>query len=456
MKHRIEKDHLGEIKIDESSYWGAQTERALINFKLSGYKTSRRFLKALAMVKKACCLANRELDFIPAEKSTAILQACDEIISGKFDSQFKLDALQGGAGTSTNMNMNEVVANRALEILGKAKGDYHEIHPIDTINLHQSTNDVYPTALKTAAIFALRDLSKESSELQGAFQLKEKEFGDITTIGRTELQDAVPMTLGSQFASFADAIARDRWRTFKSEERLRMVNIGGTAIGTGITAPRNYIFSVIEKLRQVTGLGLARAENPIDNTANADVYVEVSGMLDAFAVNLIKIANDLRLLHYFEEINLPAVQAGSSIMPGKVNPVIIESVITCGFKVSSNHQLLSRCASDGTLQINEFMPLIAFTLLESLEMLINTCITLTKHVKNIEAHRENCKLHFEHNLMIVTAFIPHIGYEKAEQLVDKYKSEGKTSFRKFLEIELGTELVDKVLSPYNLMALGHK
>ena len=179
-------------------------------------------------------------------------------------------------------------------------------------------------------------------------------------------------------------------------------------------------------------------------------------MLDAFAVNLIKIAKDLRLLHYFEEINLPAVQAGSSIMPGKVNPVIIEAVITCGFKVSSNHQLLSRCASDGTLQINEFMPLIAFTLLESIEILINTCRTLTTHVKNIEAHRENCKQHFEHNLMIVTAFLPFIGYEKSEQLVNKYKSEGKTSFRKFLEQELGNELVDKVLSPFNLVALGHK
>ncbi len=256
------------------------------------------------------------------EKAEAIINACDEIAKGRFSDQFPVDALQGGAGTSTNMNLNEVIANRAIEILGGNKGDYSLIHPLEDVNLHQSTNDVYPTAIKVAGIYRLRDLAKAIAELQGAFQEKEKEFAGIIKIGRTELQEAVPITLGAEFSAFAEAISRDRWRTFKCEERLRVVNLGGTAVGTGLAAPQDYIFLVIEKLREVTGLGLSRGENLPAETANADSFVEVSGILKAHAVNLLKIANDLRLMNLLGEIKLPQLQAGSSIMPGKVNPVL--------------------------------------------------------------------------------------------------------------------------------------
>jgi aspartate ammonia-lyase len=456
MKKRIEHDLLGSMEVPGNVYWGIHTQRAIENFPISNYKMPERLISALAMVKKACSQTNEELGFIGKEMATAINQACDEIIEGKFSEQFPIDALQGGAGTSTNMNINEVIANRALELMGKEKGSYDIINPIEHVNLHQSTNDVFPTALKVAAIFALRDLSSAVAELQGVFQNKEKEFAHIPTIGRTELQDAVPMTLGCQFSSFADAIARDRWRTFKNEERLRTVNIGGTAIGTGLTAPRTYIFLVIEKLRQITGLGLTRAENIPDQTANLDVFVEVSGMLTANACNLMKIAADLRLLHFLGEINLPPVQAGSSIMPGKVNPVILESVMSVGMKCLANDKMISDIVSRGTLQINEFIPLLAFALLESLEILLNTNKMLAKHISGITANPELCKSKFENNPMIITAFLPHIGYDKSTELIEEFTSSGANNFKEFLTGKLGKELVDSVLSPESLMSLGYR
>ena len=278
MNQRKEKDGLGEMDVPADAYWGIHTERARRNFALTGRTAPEPLIRALVMVKKACALANRELGYLPAEKADAILAACDELIGGAPAGQFPVDALQGGAGTSTHMNVNEVIANRALEVLGFAKGDYARLHPIEDVNLHQSTNDVYPTALKIAAIFGLRQLSESVAGLQNAFQKKEKEFSGIVKIGRTEMQEAVPLTLGAEFSAFAEAFARDRWRTFKCEERLRTVNLGGTAVGTGLTAPRNYIFLVIERLREVTGLGLTRGENAVDQTANADCFVEVSGM----------------------------------------------------------------------------------------------------------------------------------------------------------------------------------
>ena len=298
MKFRLEKDFLGEKEIPAEAYWGIHTQRALENFPISGHKVHLSLIKALALVKKACCQANVELGCLGSREGGAVSQACDEILGGKWADQFPVDALQGGAGTSTHMNLNEVLANRAIEILGGSRGDYGLIHPIETVNLHQSTNDVYPTAIKVAAVFLLRDLSQAIAKVQGAFQKKEREFARIVKIGRTELQEAVPITLGAEFSAFGEAFARDRWRTFKCEERLRVVNLGGTAVGTGLTSPRSFIFRAVEKLRELTGIGLSRGENLLDATANSDPFVEVSGILKAHASNLIKIGNDLRLLHF--------------------------------------------------------------------------------------------------------------------------------------------------------------
>jgi len=456
MNDRIEKDHLGEKKVPENSFWGIHTQRALENFKLSGLHVSLGLIRAMVMVKKAACSANQELGYLSEEKSRAIRTACDEILEGKFPEAWPLDALQGGAGTSTNMNVNEVIANCAIEILGGQKGQYGTIHPIEDVNMHQSTNDVYPTALKVAAILALRELSSKIEMLQGVFQKKEKEFVEIVKIGRTELQEAIPMTLGAEFSTFAEAFARDRWRTFKCEERLRTVNIGGTAIGTGLGAPQEYIFLVIEKLREITGLGLNRSENLADATANTDTFVEVSGILKAHATNLIKIANDLRLMNLLGEIKVPRLQAGSSIMPGKINPVVLEAVIQAGLKVVTNDFLVTEAVTRSTFQINEFMPLLAHAFLESLKILANTDKVLIEYVSDIEADAVKCREYFDHSEAIITAFVPLIGYEKAGDLLKEFHASNEKNLRTFLEKKLGGEIVAQALSPQSLLSLGYR
>ncbi len=456
MDKRIEKDSLGEREIPGEVYWGIHTARACQNFRVTDWEVSSVFIRALAKVKKAACLANLELGYLSEEKAHAIQKACEEVIAGEWADQFPVDAFQGGAGTSTNMNMNEVIANRALEILGAKKSEYSKIHPLEDVNLHQSTNDVYPTALKVAATELLRKLSQSAAELQGAFQKKEKEFAEVVKIGRTEFEAAVPMTLGAEFSAFAEALGRDRWRTFKCEERLRTVNLGGTAVGTGLGAPQRYIFLVIEKLREVTGLGLNRAENLVDQTANQDSFVEVSGILKAHAVNLIKIAGDLRLLKLLGEIEIPAVQAGSSIMPGKVNPVILEAVIQGGTAVIAYDQMLTNAVSGASLQICELMPLVTFALIQSLETLTRLNGMMTELVLGITAKREKCRAYLDHARTLVTAFLPLIGYEKAAEIYKTLPSEGEVNLRQVLEEKLGKELVEKVLSPQALNSLGYK
>jgi aspartate ammonia-lyase len=455
-KSRTEHDFLGSLEIPADVYWGIHTQRAINIFPISGQKVNQRLIRALAMVKKAACLANTESGYLSADKAKAITTACEEIIAGKLADQFPVIALQGGAGTSTNMNLNEVIANRAIEILGDDKGNYTIIHPLENVNLHQSTNDVYPTAIKVAGALAFRELAQAIAHLQGAFQEKEKNFGEIVKLGRTEWQEAVPITLGAEFSAFAEAFSRDRWRTFKCEERLRVVNLGGTAVGTGLTAPRNYIFAIIEKLREVTGLGLSRGENIMGETANADAYVEVSGILKAHAVNLIKIANDLRLMNLLGEICLPQLQTGSSIMPGKVNPVLAEAAIQTGMKVIANDGIITDCAARGTLQINEFLPLLAHALLESLDLLINIDKLLVQYVLGIQASKEKCEEYFDASPMIITALLPAIGYERATQLITEFSAGSEKNMRLFLEQKMGKEIVDKYLSPYQLTALGYK
>ena len=456
LKNRVEKDSLGEKPVPAGAYWGIHTQRALENFTLSGRRVSLPLIKAIVLVKKAACQANRELGFLTESKAQAIITACDEVLAGKLADQFPLDALQGGAGTSTNMNVNEVIANRAGELSGGQLGDYSLIHPLADVNLHQSTNDVYPTALKIAAIFGLKELSQATAQLQGEFQKKEKEFAEIVKIGRTEMQEAVPLTLGAEFSAFAEATARDRWRTFKCEERIRIVNIGGTAVGTGLAAPRKYIFLMIDKLRELTGLGISRAENSVDQTANSDSLVEVSGILKAQAANLIKISSDLRLLNLLGEIKLPKEQVGSSIMPGKVNPVILEAAIQAGWQVIGADSQITAAASGSSLQINEFLPLLADSLLVAIDLLTRTCLMLARHVPGIKADPVKCRAYLEQSPTLITAFLPVLGYDQANLLLAEWQKVQPRNFREFLVEKLGRELVDKTLSPYNLTALGYQ
>jgi aspartate ammonia-lyase len=455
MEFRIEHDSLGDKKVPFGAYYGIHTQRALENFPFGVSCVPLPLIHALAQVKKSAAWANKELGDLSLEKADAIIKACDEVFSGVWDTQFCLDALQGGAGTSTNMNVNEVIANRATEILGGQKGEYL-VRPLDDVNCHQSTNDVYPTALKVAGIRGLRLLALAAASLQGALQRKEKEFARIIKVGRTELQEAVPMTLGAEFAAWAEAASRDRWRTFKCEERLRVVNLGGTAIGTGLGAPRDYIFLVIEKLREVTSFGLSRGENPTGETANADVFVEVSGILKAHAVDLIKLSNDLRLLNLLGEICLPALQAGSSMMPGKVNPVIPEAVTQAGLKVMANDLLIAEAASRSQLQINEFLPLVALALLESLDLLTAADTMMAGHIDAVKADEMRCRHYFDRSRMIVTVLVPQLGYERCAELVKEFDGTGRENLREFLEEKLGHQMVSQAFTPENLAALGYK
>ena len=432
MPNRIERDYLGELPIPENAYYGIHTVRAVQNFPVSGFSVPEEFIRALAEVKQACTLANIRANLINQKIGHAIVEAAKEVALGNFYDQFIVDAFQGGAGTSTNMNMNEVLANRAIEMLGGKKGEYHIVNPLDHVNLSQSTNDVYPTALKIAAIRLVTGLSETIAQLQGAFQEKEASFAGILKLGRTEMQDAVPITLGQEFGAFAEAVARDRWRLFKVEERLRQVNLGGTAIGTGLNAERDYIYSAIEEIQSITGLGIARAENMVDVTQNADVFVEISGLVKAAAVNLAKISGDLRLLSSgprggLAEISLPQLQAGSSIMPNKVNPVITEMVSQVSFQVISFDQAITLAAFSGQLELNAFLPLITFNLLSSLKLLIN-CVTLfrTHCVAGITADSMRCRRWLEESLCLATALAPYIGYDKAADLSKQAAEEGQT------------------------------
>ena len=463
-KYRIESDLLGTREIPADSMWGIHTQRAIENFKLTGRAVHPELVKAYGAVKLACFQTNRQLNYFPEEqKAEAIEQACIEMSEGLLTKYIVVDSLQGGAGTSTNMNVNEVIANRALEIAGKEKSDYSVISPLNDVNLHQSTNDTYPTALKVAAIRMIRQLEQSVLGLQEAFQAKEKEFAHVVKIGRTQLQDAVLTTLGREMGAYAEAFNRDRWRFSKCEERLRVVNLGGTAIGSGLGAPRPYIFRVVDNLREITGIGLARAENLIDNTQNADVYVEVSGMLKACAVSVLKISNDLRLMASgpdagFAEIILPEKQAGSSIMPRKVNPVIPEAAAQAAMVVMGNDVVIAQAASGGSLELNQFMPLIAHSLLESIDLLINAAEILRVHcIQDLKANEEQCRKNVLNSTALITAIIPVVGYEKACSIVNKAKLDQKSIWNAILDSGLFNELeLSELISPETVCRLGFR
>jgi aspartate ammonia-lyase len=421
---RREHDQLGERDVAEDALHGIHTLRALENFPLRGHPVHPSLARAYGAVKLAALRTNRSLGYVAdAAIADALDQACLELFEGGLASDIVVDALQGGAGTSTNMNVNEVLANRALEILGRPRGSYDVVSPSDHVNLHQSTNDTFPTALRIAAIWGLRDLERAVLGLQEAFQDRERAFAHVVKIGRTEYQDAVLTTLGREMGAYAEALSRDRWRLAKCEERLRVVNLGGTAIGTGLAAPRDYIFRVTDVLREITGLGLARAENLVDATQNADVFVEVSGLVKALASSLIKISGDLRLLSSgpeggIGEIRLPARQAGSSIMPGKVNPVIPEAVTQAAILSMGRDQALTMAASMGSLELNPFLPLVAHCLLGNFDLLARACTIFGTHcVAGIEADEAACRRHVENATASATALVPLIGYGRAAELV---------------------------------------
>jgi len=431
---RLEHDMLGQLAVPATALWGIHTARAVENFPLSGRPVHAELIQAYGTVKLACALTNRALGAWANDpaKAAAIERACREMADGQLDEHIIVDRLQGGAGTSTNMNVNEVLANRALELLGEPHGTYERVSPLDDLNLHQSTNDTYPTALRLAAIRLLHKLEEQVVALQEAFQAHERAFAHVVKVGRTEMQDAVLTTLGREMGAYAEALARDRWRIYKCEERLRVVNLGGTAIGTGFAAPRQYIFRVVDTLRELTGIGFARAENLTEATQNADVFVEVSGILTAAATSLLKISSDLRLLSSgpeagIGEIRLPRRQAGSSIMPGKVNPVIPEAVSQVAMMVMGYDEAIGAAAAMGSLELNPFLPLIAASLLESLRLLTAACDILRRHcVEGLEADEARCRAHVEASSAVATALVPAIGYDAACAVVQRAHETGQT------------------------------
>lgn len=460
---RLERDALGEKAVPAEALWGIHTARALENFSLARRPMHPELTRALAQVKLACARTNADLGYLDRERAEAIARACEEMIAGDLADEVVVDALQGGAGTSANMNVSEVLANRAEELLGGARGGYALVDPLRHVNLHQSTNDVFPTAIKVAAIGLLRGLERSIADLQTAFQNKEHDFRGVLKLGRTQLQDAVPMSLGAECSAWAEAFSRDRWRVFKCEERLRVVNLGGTAVGTGLTAPRDYIFLVVDKLREITGFGLSRAENLVDATQNADPFVEVSGILRAHGVNLFKITSDLRLLGSgprggLGELSLPPVQAGSSLMPGKVNPVICEAAGQAALRVMADDHAITLAAQMGQLELNAFLPLLADALLGSMVLLTRTDDMLRERcIQGLAADAKACAANLDRAWSVATALVPALGYDLAGEIAAQARETGKT----VAQVVFGRGLMDeaelaRVLSAEAMSTLGHR
>ena len=460
---RIEHDLLGPVAVPAGALHGAHGARAAANFFLAGRPTHPALVRAMGAVKGAALRTNRELgawDGDP-DKADAMARACAELADGRLDGAVVVDALQGGAGTSLNLAVCEVLANRTLVLMGLEPGRYDRVDPIDDLNRHQSTNDVFPTALRLAAIRGVRALDRELVALQESFQAAERRFADVVKVGRTQLQDAVLTTVGRSMGTYAEAFNRDRWRVYKCEERLRVVNLGGTAIGTGLAAPRRYIFRVVDVLREDTGIGFARAENLVEATANADVFAEVSGILKACATSLWKTASDLRLLASgpdagLGELRLPARQAGSSIMPGKVNPVIPEAVTQAAMRVIANDVAVTTACASGSLELNPFLPLVADALLDSLDLLARACDALRRLcVDGIEVDAARCRAHVEGATATATALIPALGYAGAAEVVAAARTTGRTVREVAVgEGRLTAEAFDALVSPEAVRRLG--
>lgn len=457
---RKEKDLLGTRTLPANAYYGIHSVRAAENYNFCGYPIHPELIIALAMVKKAAALANLEAGVLAQEKAQAIVQAADEIIDGKWHNQFIGEAIQGGAGTGINMNANEVIANRALDILGHKPGNYSKIHPLDDVNKGQSTNDVVPTAIRIAAIRLMSQYLEAAELLADTLEKKAFECNDIVKLGRTHLQDAVPITVGQELGAWASAIRRDVERGQKVIKILSVVNMGGTAVGTGINADPAYMKSVGAKLREASGIdSLSVASDLVDATQNLDVWVEVSGLMKATATTLTKLANDLRLMGSgpmvgLAEVKLPAVAAGSSIMPGKVNPVIPELVNQVCFKVFGNDLTISLAASTGQFELNVMQPVLAHCLFESIGMLTNAMKSLAeKVIKGMEFNRQRLERYAASALSLVTALAPMIGQDAASDVAQKAMDEGKDIITVVIEEGLLDEATARqVLDPRSMVA----
>ncbi len=451
--YRIESDTMGEVKVPNSAYYGATTVRGIENFPISGLRFQKEFVRALSLIKLAAAKANMQLALLDQKKGEAIVSAAKEIMNGALYDQFVLDVFQTGSGTMTNMNMNEVIANRAVELLGGKRGDKKVVHPNDHVNMCQSTNDVFPAAIHVSAAEAIeRNLTPSLKILAEALEKKAREFDDVVKAGRTHLQDAVPVTLGQEFSGYASMIRHGLGRAERARDVLLELPLGGTAVGTGLNAHPKYAELAVREVNQITGLSFRKAENTFESMQGKDACVEASGQLKTIAASLMKIANDLRLLNSgprtgFGEVELPATEPGSSIMPGKVNPVIPEAINLVAAQVIGNDAAIAVCGALGQLELNIMMPVIAYDLLQSIEILANGSRVLAeKCVDGITADRQRCWDYADRSLMVVTAVTPHIGYDNAARVAKKAMAENKSIRQVILEVGLlPKEKLDQVL-----------
>ena len=459
--YRVEKDSIGAKDVPENVYYGVQSLRAAENFHITGLTMHPEFINSLAYIKKAAAITNCEAGLLDKKIAAAIVKACDEIIDGRLHDYFIVDPIQGGAGTSMNMNANEVIANRAIDILGGTKGDYSLVHPNDHVNYSQSTNDVIPTAGKMTALRLLKNLKAELFKLHEALIAKAKEFDHVIKMGRTQMQDAVPIRLGQEFQAYADAIMRDVRRMDKAMDEMRSLNMGGTAVGTGINADELYLKRIVPNLSEISDMEFVQAFDLIDATQNLDPFVAVSGAVKACAVTLSKMANDLRLMSSgpragFGEINLPAKQNGSSIMPGKVNPVIPEVVNQVAFYVIGNDMTITMAAEGGQLELNAFEPIIFYCLFQSIDTLAYAVQTFVDNcITGITANEERCRYLVESSVGVITAISPHVGYQKAADIAKKALRTGESIRSLILKEGLLTEQeLDEILDPIQMTEPG--
>lgn len=458
---RVEKDFLGSKEVPAAAYYGIQTLRAVENFPITGYRVHEHLIKALAIVKKAAALANMDTKRLYEGAGKAIVQAAEEVIEGKWHEQFIVDPIQGGAGTSMNMNMNELIANRALELLGREKGEYMYISPNSHVNMSQSTNDVFPTAIHIATLRLLEELLETMQYMHSIFKRKAQQFDHVIKMGRTHLQDAVPVRLGQEFESYSRVLERDIKRIEQSRQHLYEINMGATAVGTGLNADPRYIENVVEHIATICELPLRRADHLVDATQNTDAYTEVSAALKVCMMNMSKIANDLRLMASgprtgLAEIILPARQPGSSIMPGKVNPVMAEMINQVAFQVIGNDHTICLASEAGQLELNVMEPVLVFNLLESISMMNNAFRAFTEYcLIGIEANTEHLKEYVEKSVGIITAVNPHIGYEVAARIAREAILTGKPVRELCLQYDVLTEEeLDLILNPYEMTKPG--
>lgn len=461
MEFRIEKDSIGTKDVPENVYYGVQSLRAAENFHITGLNMHPEIINSLAYIKKAAAITNCEAGLLDKRRTQAIVQACDEILEGKFREDFIVDPIQGGAGTSLNMNANEVIANRAIEILGGKKGDYSVVNPNDHVNCGQSTNDVIPTAGKMTSLRLLKKLKKQLLRLHSALEQKADEFDSVIKMGRTQLQDAVPIRLGQEFKAYSVAILRDLNRMDKAMDEMRTLNMGGTAVGTGLNADESYLRRIVPNLSEISGMDLVQAYDLIDATQNLDSFVAVSGAVKACAVTLSKIANDLRLMSSgpragFGEINLPAKQNGSSIMPGKVNPVIPEVVNQVAFNAIGNDMTITMAAEAGQLELNAFEPIIFYCLFQSIDTIAYAVNTFVDNcVIGITANETRCRYFVENSVGIITAICPYVGYQKAAEIAKEAIKTGESVRKLIIEKGLLTkEQMDEIMDPVQMTEPG--